>query len=96
MSLSNKVIEFKIIRINEIKVIKIKVIKIEDIELVLFKIDHFKYLSVMASLTCWGNFEALVFGYIKGASVSTSKRSNGMTLSCNIFRTPSSDLSFQR
>ena len=56
----------------------------------------YSYLSVKASLTFWGSFEALVLGYINGASVSTRRRSRGITLSSRIFRTPSSDLSFHR
>ena len=54
------------------------------------------YFSVSASLTCCGSFEARVFGYIKGASVSTRSLSRGITWSCRILRTPSSDLSFHR
>ena len=54
------------------------------------------YLSVMASLTFWGSLDARVFGYMKGASVSTRSLSRGMTLSWRIFLTPFSDLSFHR
>ena len=53
-------------------------------------------LSVKQSLICWGNLEARVFGYMNGASVSTSSLSNGMTPSSRIFLTPFSDLSFHR
>ena len=43
----------------------------------------------MASLTCWGNFEARVLGYMKGASVSTSsldKSIIGLILNSKITR----------
>lgn len=49
--------------------------------------------SVIPVLTCCGNFEALVFGYMNGESVSTSNRSNGRIFSSRSFRTPVSDLS---
>lgn len=69
-------------------------------EIVKFVFDHI-YLcrnwserSVIPDLTCCGNFDALVFGYMNGASLSTNSRSNGkMPLSSN-FRTPVSDLSY--
>lgn len=49
--------------------------------------------SVMPFLTCGGNLEARVFGYINGESVSTRSRSSGSMHSSNSFRTPVSDLS---
>lgn len=49
--------------------------------------------SVIPVLTCCGNFEALVFGYMNGESVSTSNLSNGRIFSSRSFRTPVSDLS---
>ena len=54
------------------------------------------YFSVSRSFTLAGSFDARVFGYMKGESVSTSSRSSGMTWSLSIFLTPSSDLSFHR
>ena len=54
------------------------------------------HFSVNASFISCGNFEALVLGYMKGASVSTRSLSNGMIPSSSIFRTPFSDLSFHR
>lgn len=54
------------------------------------------HLSVKLSLTCAGNFEALMLGYMKGASVSTNNRSKGIPPSDNNFLTPLSDLSLQR
>lgn len=47
-------------------------------------------------MTWDGSFEARVFGYIKGASVSTNKRSNGIAPSSKSFLTPASDLSLHR
>lgn len=49
--------------------------------------------SLMPVLTCAGNFEARVFGYMNGESVSTSSRSSGSWPSSSNFRTPESDLS---
>lgn len=49
--------------------------------------------SVVAVLTCCGNFDALVFGYINGASLSTKSRSRGTRLLSSSLRTPVSDLS---
>lgn len=49
--------------------------------------------SLMPVLTCTGNFEARVFGYMNGESVSTSSRSSGRMPSSSNFRTPESDLS---
>lgn len=53
-------------------------------------------LSVIPVLTCWGNLEALVFGYINGESVSTNNRSNGNMPSSSNFLTPVSDLSLKK
>lgn len=52
--------------------------------------------SVMPVLTCCGNFDALVFGYINGASVSTRSLSSGKVPLSKSLRTPVSDLSLQR
>lgn len=53
-------------------------------------------LSVRASFTWVGSLEALVFGYIKGESVSTNNISNGIDPDSSNFLTPVSDLSLQR
>lgn len=50
--------------------------------------------SVMPVLTCGGNLEARVFGYMNGASLSARIRSSGSSLFSNSFRTPLSDLSY--
>ena len=53
-------------------------------------------LSVRQSLICCGSLLARVLGYMKGASVSTSSLSRGITPSSRIFLTPFSDLSFHK
>lgn len=52
-----------------------------------------KERSLMPVLTCCGNFEARVLGYINGESVSTNKRSKGKVPLSSRRRTPVSDLS---
>lgn len=54
------------------------------------------HLSVKPSLTCKGSLEARVFGYIKGESVSTKRRSRGIEPSSKSLRTPASDLSLHK
>lgn len=48
----------------------------------------------MPVLTCGGNLEARVFGYMNGASLSAKIRSSGSSLFSSSFRTPLSDLSY--
>lgn len=49
----------------------------------------------MPLLTCCGNLEARVFGYMNGASLSTKTRSSGNSPLSSNLRTPVSDLSYQ-
>lgn len=50
--------------------------------------------SVMPLLTCCGNLEARVFGYMNGASLSTKTFSSGNWPLSKSLRTPVSDLSY--
>lgn len=52
--------------------------------------------SVIPLLTCCGNLEARVFGYMNGASLSTKTRSSGNSPLSSNFRTPVSDLSYRK
>jgi hypothetical protein len=50
--------------------------------------------SVKLALTSVESFDARVFGYMNGESLSTSNLSNGIILSSNNFLTEISDLSY--